>query len=613
MSITASSDPSLRDGLSRLHSVLSQALDLADQLERGQAHTPLRDHLAAMAPDREQRPLALLLLALDEASRTAVLNWLCQGAGPVNLRATGQHKPELPGREDRTLPLAGASGLYPNATPAFCSVALQDVLLLVPRSPGELLRDPPLLSRLLVQANVLLVAGPAGQEVDPATAALLQELDAAVPATWAVLCGLPTHTSSVPHGWPALLRGPCALTHLDPAVPLPLPPVLREGDALIGCQRAQRLETAVTLVGNLLDRDVRQQESRRKNLQRRAADLMTRLKDQPARGAADAIRRDLDEGLGRLEAELGERLRVRGLPASPGVNRINNYLEDLSAADLAEESAGHTTQTGVRADFLKDAARLVRNIVHNDLKTDLDDLHQRLQAAIQAISARLAGITDRRERLELPALDEKTAGELLEKMIHLDFQYRSEAPRQGWLDRLMEVRRPVVIAGMTLSMFGAAFGIAGHLSLLLAPLLLLLFLGSLGWAWYRTPQERRERRERELSRLREALGTELKRLYERALREWQRRLTGHLRQVRHELCRQAEEHLRTWSQERSRANEREQKDIQEKQKLLDQRLRDLAALQQQVQRVRQATAEAKQALERAADAALQRWRTAGAT
>jgi hypothetical protein len=327
-----------------------------------------------------------------------------------------------------------------------------------------------------------------------------------------------------------------------------------------------------------------------------------------AREASEGIRRDLEENISRLETALGERLHSRTLPSSAHMNRINNLLEDLSAEDIVEDAGGRTTRLGVRAETLKRAVGLMRQLVDEDFHTDLKELQQKLQETAEAVNHRLAAVADQGQPRGIPAVEETALWNGLQQKVQLDFHYQSEAQRHGWLDLFMHGRRPVIMATMMISMFGAAFGIGSHLGLVLAPLLLVLFLGSLGWATYEFRQEHHERIDRELRRLREALGTELKRLYEQVQREWQGRLTRHLRQAYKNLSVHADDRLRGWEQEQTRAAEHERQELQEKQKTIELRIRELGAMQQQAQRAGQAAAEARQALESTTAVILDRWR-----
>ena len=53
----------------------------------------------------------------------------------------------------------------------------------------------------------------------------------------------------------------------------------------------------------------------------------------------------------------------------------------------------------------------------------------------------------------------------------------------------------------------------------------------------------------------------LKRLYELVLREWHERLARYLRQAHNELAQGAEDRLRAWAFEQSRAGDRERQEV----------------------------------------------------
>jgi hypothetical protein len=302
----------------------------------------------------------------------------------------------------------------------------------------------------------------------------------------------------------------------------------------------------------------------------------------------------------RLETDLGERIRERGLPTAPASNRISNLLEDLSPDDIAEEPAGHIVRLAARAEYLEGALALVRDAVRDGLHADLKELGERLAASARQAEERLAALTQSPAPLRPTVPDEGESWDAVRKMVHLDFQYQAESPRRGFFDLIMHGRRPVVILTMILSLFGAAFG-AGHgLMGKLAPLLLLIFLGSLLWGFLEFRHERHERIDRELRRMREMLGNGLRRLYDQVLREWQTRAARALRVAHKELDRQIEDRLRAHQAQWGRTAEQERREAQDRLKVLEQRQRDLAGLGQQIQRLRQSALEAGGVLERAA-------------
>jgi hypothetical protein len=86
-----------RQGIGQLRSILAQAIELAGQVERGQASTPLRDHFETSAASMATVPFTRILLGMDATSRAAALDWLC-GEDFHVLRAKGTNGQKVSGQ-----------------------------------------------------------------------------------------------------------------------------------------------------------------------------------------------------------------------------------------------------------------------------------------------------------------------------------------------------------------------------------------------------------------------------------------------------------------------------------------------------------------------------------
>ena len=622
--------------LSRLRQAQSRALEIAVQIERGQALTSLQDHLNAVGVESERHRLVILLLGLDEASRAASIGWVCgrgiaghqrldhssdvellviglvetgmgSQIGHGGCAASSADSAQGVGRRVSEEDHAGRRGvtIEVGVGDPLCGVEVW-----VPRSVGVLSQNGALLSQVLVEAHLLIVAGPSRLELDAGAADVLRDLGEGLVPVAAVVCG-PAVGLARGGDWIELVGARPLAGNLTRSVPAPA--ILQgTGDswaqlrgALLGTRHAARLKSAVALMADLVDREIRQLEARKTVLQRRAADLAERQRDKSLRDAEERIRREVNERLGVAEAGLAQRQRARVGPGSARLNRLNNHLEDLTGDAIAEQTAGHVIRLGLRIEPLTAALRLVREAAREDVDFDHAEVQEQLDEAIAAASDELKAATGEEERHAAPLLDKAATWSSLEKLIQLDFRSEGEALHRGWLDLISHGRRPVVVTGMVFSMLGAAFGVGGHYGPLLAVLLLVLFLGSLAWAWHEFRQERRAGVERELRRVREGLRRELGRVYEMVLREWQGCLIRHLRESNKAVIRQTDARLRAASAKQSRAIERENEDVQEKHRHIEQRLRDLGVSQQQLMRMRMTVEESTRALDDVATAALE--------
>jgi len=640
-------DSSLRDGRMRLHGAIAQAVELAAHLERGQALTPLRDHLETLAASLDAAPFTLILLGCDASSRAAALGWLCGedfhvlsidvpgavGLVEVQLAERGYVLVKSGRRQefDRLGPFLEAvqaadlirqgdadAWLEPMHLEVAAPGGVQGLRLMMPESPAAMAENPALLSRLRSESNLLVVTGPVGRELDALVAAAIRDVAADALATWAITSG-PSPPDSSSRSWPDRLDGSrLPAVHLDPqAAPPPVPSFLldersdvRQG--LFACQQARRLESALELLDERVHRDLRQHEARRKALMRRTSSLNDMGRERALQEASGAIRRGLEEGRARIEAELDEFQRERLLPTSVPNNKINNLLEDLTTDDIARETLGRIVQLGVAPRVRQAVRRLISDMVRADLRATLERLNLEIKAMTGEAVSKSEAAGGGPLHIWPEPLDESTAWKPIQESIQLDSRYRGELPQKGLRDRLFEFvmhcRTPVFLMTIVMSPLYSSFAPGLREPLLkLSPF---LFIGGAFWAYRGLKEEEHKATERELLRLRETLRSEVRRLYEQTLGDLSKRAGQHLGGVVSRMGQQVDEHVKARVAEMAHDLSRERAELQEKLKAVDNRLRELGNLMQQVGRVRQAAAEARQALERSArDAIRNIWET----
>jgi len=417
-------DSSQRDGRMRLHGVIAQAVELAAQVERGQASMPLRDHFETLAASLETAPFTLILLGCDAASRAAALGWLCGedfhvlsidvpgtvGLVEVQLAERGYVLVKSGRRQefDRLEPFLEAvraadlirqgdadAWMEPMHLEVAAPAGLQGLRLLMPESPAALVESPALLAQLRSESNFLAVAGPIDHPLEETVAGAVRELATDAMATWAITCGS-TSTNALDRCPPDRNDGTrLPAVHLDPGgAPPPVPGFLLDGrsgvrQGLFACQQARRFDTALDMLEERIQQDLRQHEARRKTLMRRAAVLNAPGQDRALQEASGAIRRAVEERRTRIEAQLAECHRERLLPTSIANNKINNLLEDLTTDDIAKETLGRVVQLGVAPRVRQEARRLVSDIVRADLRADLERLNPELAAMTDEPAAKL--------------------------------------------------------------------------------------------------------------------------------------------------------------------------------------------------------------------------------
>jgi hypothetical protein len=631
-----------REGISELRLAMMQASELAAQIERGQAAMPIRDHFEALSRSLDTAPFTLTLLGLDAVSRAAALGWLCgedyhvlsidvPGAirlvevrlaerGYVLLKS-GQRQefdrlePFLEAVHAADLVRQGDANAW--LEPMHLEVAaprgLQGLRLLVPESPVTMAESPALLARLRSESNLLAVAGRVDHELDVPAAGAIRELAADAMATWVLTYGPIPAPGDHMRGWPARLGGATVPPiHLGPDTePPPVPDFLLDGrsgirQGLFACQQARRFETALDMLDERIRQDLRQHEARRKMLMRRAAGLAEFGQDRTLRDVSESIRPTVEDCLSRLQVQLAERHRERLLPGSVPNNKINNLLEDVTAEDLGRDAAGRVIQLAVASSFRDKVRRLVSDQVRSDLRADLEPLNSGVEALGRDVAARLTAVGGDDLRIPPPQTpDEANVWESIRKTIQLDSRYRGELITRGKLETTFELamhaRRPMFLIMMTAPIL---FPFLPNPRVQLAPLMLPLLIGGMVWAIHSFRAEHQEKIEREVARLRDTLGTEIRGLYGQTLRDWNDRAAQHLREVGKKLAREVEERLKACAAELASRSARERIELQDKLKAVDNRLRDLGGLAQQVSRIRRTATEGRQALEQATRDAL---------
>lgn len=635
----SNTDIKVREGLSGLRRAIGQAGQVANGLERGQAQMPLVQHLAESELALGSSPFTMILLGLNAESRSAALGWLCgesyhvfkiEVPGPAGLvvieLAEQGYVLEKYGKRtefDQLEPFLEAvrqadlvrhddanAWLEPMQLAVAAPSGMQGIRLLMPESLSSLASNPNLLTRLLAQSNFLVVAGPASLELSETEAEALTQLADGVDATWRITTGEVSEAKGIPADWQRNVRN-AALPpiHLPVGTSSPtIPAALTNAKGglravLHAMQQARHVESSLTMIEDRLSQDLRQQEARRKALMRHSTNLGGLKKDLELREASETIRRKIEDGLGALDTEIIERIRARTVPQSGPTNRIKNLTEDLCESDFSEERSGKTIRLGVHPDFLARATRVVQEIARKDLGDDLIVIRDAMASLNKAIATSLDDVTGSSRLTSAAALDEDSIWNTLKELIVFESRYHGEMPVRTWMDRISQGRRPVFMIMMTASLVGAAFGQRGGITWL-APMLLLLFVGGVVWTFRSFREEREQKLDKELLRLRDSLAQDIKRLYEQVLREWQTRFSKYLRDVQKEIGRHVEELLREHATQSTELGDREKKELQDKLKLIDRRQRDLANLGQQLQRVRQLASEATRTLHQAKDEAM---------
>lgn len=345
------------------------------------------------------------------------------------------------------------------------------------------------------------------------------------------------------------------------------------------------VQSVLTALQQQLTQTLNEQDSLRQRLttqQRLGRNNSTEL----VRQTNESLRRLWDDGFSALETDLSDRFRSRLLPMSLVMNRIQNLCEDLSSADLSSEQLGRNVRVQLNADARRQAEQLLQRSLRQTVEEDVAWLNQRFDAVVHETREELRGKfgIEVGEASDL-GFEQLSAANILvwlQPQLALMLKYAGEIPHRTLLDRLSHGRRPVFALMMVLSLVGAAFGYGRGMTTLLAPLILVLFLGGTAWTFHSFREERDWLLERELTRLRDVVGNECRRHIEELLKEWSSRAIRWLRDQQKSLQRQVDDLLRQSVATSEASAERNRLELQDQIRTVEQRHRELTQLDQRL-------------------------------
>lgn len=522
-----------------------EAARLCEQMERGQAATPLGEHLRRVLDEVESAPFSVVLLALSPDALRLALAWLfgehfaliavnsnsLPGLMEITVAEQGfaLHRPDrsyqlfeniesFMSALDATLRVEQARGLSHLRMSVSSGRAARGLKIFVPESVGLLLDDPSLLNALIAETNLMMVAAPLRyvltRDDEVAVEALARNMDAFVPLL--VVDELKETPDALGSGWwerhartTELLPPRLLTTHVQARmaefIADPDDPVRQR---LFLQFYAGRLKQAVDALAARQRQDMRLLEQKRpaNTAQGSGARNETRrLWDQLRQALEDTcheIRKTQEAAIGRFT-----------LAVSPVWQDLQQRLEAITLADLnMNESHSRlilTLKEGVVKEFNESVLQHSKALLKE----------QWLQWQEQARNI-VVHSNGQLQALASPGLSEPnlpSRGELYDALaersgIHIN--YRGEMPRRTFVDRLSDGRKVIMGMSMVVMVLGglgtALWGI--DLRAMLATLAPLLFLAAFIYTYIVWPREDAERMDKELERIRDGIRSELKRL-----------------------------------------------------------------------------------------------------
>lgn len=523
--------------------IVDDSLRVCDFMERGQAATPLTDLLHQLSKDSQTKPLGVTLLALTSGARQSALKWLYgqnfaflslqvsqqPGLLEINLRDQGYSLEKSTGERlefsdwDSFMAAVKTIGLMDTGRPPELRIATQaptgvrNLQVLLPESSDFVNESPALLTRLLRHTNVLMVAAPPDYHFNDADIRVLDQLRDDMCVFWPLL---PVDELSddihIPErGWWSVPRSLVSLpptlltTHIDAAIPPQLAEVrdtLRE--ALLLSLSATRLQGAAEAISDRYEQEVKQLASRKNREQRKSEPAEAQVVDN---SFWLQIRNELGDQCTALNKQLQEQNRKREAPTATGIVGVQQYLANLSYEDLNRESGYKVYKLSLSSEYVAGLTQLLQNQQRAALKEDITLAQRHLQKTAETIANKCQQQMGFVPTLSIPAWSENQLWQDLRENIGLELRYQGELPKRGFIDRLSEGRKGVMMLLMSVMLLGYV-GIdvrnSGWLGLLIVP----IFIGAIIYTYISFNKDEQHRLDKELGRVRDEINTSGRRL-----------------------------------------------------------------------------------------------------
>ncbi|WP_043315926.1 hypothetical protein [Microbulbifer sp. HZ11] len=568
---------------------VSDARNLAATLEQGQAEMPLAEHFGSLIQSLDRRPFSVTLLCLDKPSRERVLKWLyghqfavfsLQISGQIGLlevqlkdkgyaveNSSGSRQ-EFDTWEELVQVVGDPSGMTDSSGQELTLVTervndLKNLNLLLPDSTKFVQESPALLTRILRETNILMVAGHPHYALSEIERGVINDLMAEMEGFWPLLPvdELAEEVSIPENGWwqqvarPKINLPPKLITtHVEAELPgfLTSPEnALRQTLQLLLLGR--KAETAVEAVNERLSQELRQLESRKKREARKTQTSAALGNDM---GFASQLRNHLGDGVSDINKSLQEKARRNDTGTGNAGQQLKQFIDSMHIDDLAMEKGYKSIKLSLSNKYQESLTRFLRDALKNGVKRDAEMLNSELDSLKRSLSNEFKSKTGVEPVLEFDPLNRDGLIDDLASSVNLEMRYQGEMPKRGFFQRLGEARRAAFVILMSVSLL-AMMGINLRDNPLIGVIIFFVFVGAFVFTYYGWKREDEERLEKEVSRVREEVLGSSRRLLGELTREKQSRIGDFLERIKKQWQLVLDRTLQDWQQRERQTSEKQ--------------------------------------------------------
>lgn len=320
-----------------------------------------------------------------------------------------------------------------------------------------------------------------------------------------------------------------------------------------------------------------------------------------ARGGSDNALRLVSETVSELIASVRERGRRAAARGSWLWSFQANALAQIGRESIARDERRKITRLAVNEEQIRGIEASFLRTFRGMLSKDLEALRAELDGLCRALEKQLQ-LPPRGMAYEFPA-DQALWNDVAGHAV-VDVRYRGEIPRRGFMERLAEGRKMVFLLLMVGSLAGSFVGFNLRQSGLIGLVCLALFVGTIAWSYKSWSDEENELIDRETDKVTDLVEAAILKATSESLREATGCMVSALESARKQLLLRIEATHERQNRESDARLAGEQRDLLVRQTRTDALLRQLQALEPQLQRHTQAAEQIAADAARSVQAAL---------
>lgn len=595
---------------------------LADMLERGQAETPLKNHFQTIIDQMDGGGFSAVFLGLDSEARTRFMS-LCLAQDP---RLLTLHDYDHIGMVELLLDrgsfaLETADGMrqdYQDAASFITALEQKDVTqvgdinawvdpvrlnipapkgvrglrLIMPKNLDAFEASPNLLTRLLSQSNTMIIAGSIHKELSDGERAHLSDMVESMALILPIVfLDSDMEEDQMPKvGWwqEALFTNAHTVEEPLSIVDQPNEPqhlfIFNDQDKkraiLHESFYARKLGDAIMAVEQMIKGEEKMLDGRKKRASIKAKSGHHDTISQFDRSDQDQVLKVLDQKMQALNKELEKKEKKAFQPNGAVSNIVERTINSLEFADLEQELGAKKVFLHFSDDSTRSIITALKTGYRTVLSQDLVFMRDEINALRRQLEDEIEKVSGQRLSLDVRPPDQTELWKQLEPVFSLNIRYKGEMAKRGFFQRLSEGRRAAFGLLMGVGLVGMMMGNSSMRSSPLVGIgIFLVFIVTIISSYRSWGQEDAEKIDDEMTKLKDGLTADIKRMLGDVQRERSAFLKAALERVREQVAQVMVDTIQTQRDQKQAAAEKDKKAAEKSMGVLEQRAREIGQMQ----------------------------------